>query len=301
MIIKASDGVSLYAEETGAGVPVVFIHEFAGDYRSWEPQMRFFARSHRCVTFSARGYPPSEIPSAAEAYGQDISRHDVVAILDALSIEKAHIVGHSMGAYSALHVGLHHPDRCHSVAVLGCGWGSSPLERDASVKACEDIAAMFENDPIAVAAAKYARAPMRLTFEAKDPRGFAEFERMLAEHSGRGSALTMLNLQLKRPTLWELESQLKKFVPPLLVVVGDEDFPCIDGSLFLKRVVPTAGLLVLPRAGHTITSEEPAAVNQALADFFAAAQTGTWMSHRLGVDGQEWSVASASRAIPNAR
>lgn len=141
---------------------------------------------------------------------------------------------------------------------------------------------MFRDQPIEVAAATYARAPMRLTFEAKDPRGFAEFERMLAEHSGEGSALTMLNLQLKRPTLWELEDRLRGFYVPLLVVVGDEDFPCLDGSLFLKRVVPTAGLLMLPRAGHTVPSEEPSAVNAALAELFNASQAGTWMSHRKG-------------------
>lgn len=280
MQVRASDGVVLHVEEAGAGAPVVFVHEFAGDHRSWEPQMRFFSRSHRCVTFAARGYLPSEVPTSPDAYGQDIARADIISIMDALGIEKAHVVGHSMGAYSALHVGLHHPDRCLSVAALGCGWGSSPAERDASVKACEDIAAMFENEPIAEAAAKYARAPMRLTFEAKDPRGFAEFEKMLAEHSGQGSALTMLNLQLKRPTLWELEDKLKAFVPPLLVVVGDEDFPCLDGSFFLKRTVPTAALLVVPRAGHTITSEEPGTVNAALAELFAASETGTWMSHR---------------------
>lgn len=276
------NGVELYVEEAGSGVAVIFVHEFAGDYRSWEPQMRFFSRSHRCVTFSARGYPPSSVPAEPEAYGQDISRRDIISVMDGLKIDKAHVVGHSMGAYSALHVGIHHPDRCVSVAALGCGWGSNPADREAAVQGCEDIAAMFLSEPIAEAAARYARAPMRNTFEAKDPRGFAEFERMLAQHSGQGSALTMLNLQLKRPTLWELERQLKEFVPPLLVIVGDEDFPCLDGSLFLKRTVPTAGLLVVPRAGHTITSEEPSAVNVALAELFAAAETGTWMSHRAG-------------------
>lgn len=280
MSVRTSDGIALHVEVAGAGTPIVFVHEFAGDHRSWEPQMRFFSRSHRCVSFAARGYLPSDVPTNPDAYGQDIARRDILAVMDGLGIEKAHVVGHSMGAYSALHVGLHHPDRCLSVAALGCGWGSSPAERDASVKACEDIAAMFENEPIAVAAAKYARAPMRLTFEAKDPRGFAEFEAMLAEHSGVGSALTMLNLQLKRPTLWDLKAELEAFQPPLLVVVGDEDFPCLDGSLFLKRTVPTAGLLVVPRAGHTITSEEPAAVNAALAELFAASEGGTWMSHR---------------------
>ncbi len=284
MKIKSFDDVHLHVEEAGSGTPVLFVHEFAGDYRSWEPQMRFFSRSHRCVTFSARGYPPSEIPASPQRYGQDISRLDVIAIMDDLGIERAHIVGHSMGAYTALHVGLHHSDRCLSVAALGCGWGSNPAERDAAIKACQDTAAMFESEPMDVAAAKYASAPMRLTFKAKDPRAFAEFQQMLAEHSGVGSALTMLNLQMKRPTLWELEAKLCDFVPPLLVIVGDEDFPCLDGSLFLKRIVPTAGLLVLPRAGHTITIEEPAAVNIALSELFAAAQAGTWMSHRQDME-----------------
>jgi len=121
---------------------------------------------------------------------------------------------------------------------------------------------------------------MRQTFQAKDPRGFSEFKGMLAEHSGTGSALTMLNLQLKRPTLWDMEKRLRDFTVPLLVIVGDEDFPCLDGSLFLKRVVPTAGLLVIPCAGHTINSEEPAAVNAALAELFGAAESGCWMSYR---------------------
>jgi pimeloyl-ACP methyl ester carboxylesterase len=242
--------------------------------------MRFFARSHRCVTFAARGYPPSDIPTEPNAYSQDIACGDVLAVMNALGIEKAHVVGHSMGAYTTLHVGLDHPGRCLSVALLGCGWGSNPAERDASVRTCEEIARMFQSEPIEVAASNYANAPMRHTFRAKDPRGFAEFKRMLAEHSGMGSALTMLNLQLKRPTLWDLEKRLRDFIVPLLVIVGDEDFPCLDGSLFLKRVVPTAGLLVIPRSGHTINSEEPCAVNAALAELFGAAETGCWMSHR---------------------
>jgi pimeloyl-ACP methyl ester carboxylesterase len=275
--ITSHDGTRLAYEEAGEGVPVVLIHEFAGDLRSWEPQMRRFARSHRCVAFSARGYPPSDVPQEPERYGQDIARLDVVALMDALGIRKAHVVGHSMGAYTALHVGLRHPERCISVAALGCGWGSSPAERDTAAEACRGIAALFQDKPMQKAAETYAHFPMRLSFKAKDPRGFAEFVRMLAEHSGHGSAMTMLNLQMKRPTLWELEEDLKRFAPPLLVLLGDEDAPCVDGSVFLKRTVPTAALCVIPRAGHTITTEEPAAVNAALADLFAAAEAGRWM------------------------
>ena len=275
-----SDGIELHVESVGSGSPIVFLHEFAGDHRTWEPQVRQLSRSHRCITFAARGYLPSDIPEDPLSYSQDHARGDVLAVMDALGIKTAHIVGHSMGAYTALHVGLRHPERCRSLAALGCGWGSNPAEREAAADACRAIADMFATRPIAEAAADYARAPMRKTFEAKDPHGFAEFERMLAEHAGIGSALTMLNLQLKRPTLWEMEPDLRRLAVPLLVVLGDEDFPCLDGSLFLKRTVPSAALLVLPRAGHTITLEEPAAVNAALADLFAQAEAGTWMNHR---------------------
>jgi len=280
--IKTSDGVNLYYEEAGVGTPVVFVHEFAGDYRTWEPQMRFFSRAHRCVTFSARGYPPSDIPTDASRYGQDIARGDVVAILDGLGVAKAHIVGHSMGAYTSLHVGIRHRERCISVAAIGCGWGSvaDPAEREAMRKIAAATGAMFAEKGMAEGAAQYAGGPTRQSQKYKDPRGYAQFVRMMSEHSAQGHALTMTMLQARRPTLWDMEAELRGFAPPLLVIVGDEDESCLDGSLFLKRTVPTAGLLVVPRAGHTITSEEPAVVNAALAELFAAAEAGRWLAHK---------------------
>ena len=278
--LAAADGTSLYYEATGSGDPVLFIHEFAGNHRTWAAQVATLGDGHRCVAYSARGYPPSDVPAGNDAYGQDMAVADALAVLDGLDIEKAHIVGHSMGAYTALHVGIRHPERCLSVAALGCGWGSHPDERETARGLCEDIAKMFREEPIAESAAKYARFPMRHTFEAKDPDGFAAFEKILAGLSPEGAALTMLNLQRDRPTLWNMEEELKTFVPPLLVLVGDEDHPCLDGSLFLKRTVPTAALQIVPRAGHTITMEEPDIVNAALRDYFAAATDGTWMNHR---------------------
>jgi pimeloyl-ACP methyl ester carboxylesterase len=280
--IAASDGTKLYVEESGIGTPVVFVHEYAGDYRSWEPQMRYFNRQHRCITYSQRGYPPSDVPSDPDRYSQNIARDDVVAVMDALGIDRAHVVGHSMGAYTALHVGVRYPHRCLSVTTAGCGWGSfaDPARCEAMKALAAETGKMFANEGIAAASAKYADAPMRQAFKNKDPRGWSEFARMLSEHSAEGHAYTMLNLQLKRPTLWEMEPDLKQFGVPLLVIVGDEDDLCLDGSLYLKRTVPTAALLVIPRAGHTINSEEPAAVNAALAELFCAAEAGRWLAHK---------------------
>jgi pimeloyl-ACP methyl ester carboxylesterase len=272
----------LYYEEVGHGTPVIFVHEYAGDYRTWEPQMRHFSRLHRCITYSQRGYPPSDVPTDGARYSQDIARDDVIALMDAFKIDKAHVVGHSMGAYTALHVGLHAPARCLSVVAAGCGWGSTPdVKKREEMKAlAAETGKMFAEEGIAAAAAKYADAPMRQAQKNKDPRGHAEFARMLAEHSAQGHAQTMLNLQLKRPTLWEMEAALKRFAVPLLIIVGDEDEPCIDGSVFLKRTVPTAGLLVIPRSGHNVPAEEQAAFNAALAELFAAAEAGRWLAHK---------------------
>jgi pimeloyl-ACP methyl ester carboxylesterase len=280
--ITVQDGTRLYYEEAGHGTPVIFVHEYAGDHRTWEMQMRFFSRAHRCITYSQRGYPPSDVPSDPAKYGQDIARNDVLALMDALKIERAHIVGHSMGAYTALHVGINAPKRCISVMAAGCGWGSSPdaKKREEMKALATEVGNMFAKEGIAAAAAKYADAPMRQPQKNKDPRGYAEFARMLADHSAEGHAHTMLNLQVKRPTLWEMEAALKKFSVPLLIIVGDEDEPCIDGSVFLKRTVPTAGLMVIPRSGHNVPTEEPAVFNAALAGLFAAAEAGRWLAHK---------------------
>ena len=280
--ITTRDGTRLYVEEAGAGSAIVFIHEYAGDYRTWEPQMRFFSRMHRCVTYSQRGYPPSDVPTDPARYGQDLARDDVIAIMDGLNIDKAHVVGHSMGALTALLVGLNYPERCLSVTAAGCGYGSSPDPEvvEQTREASRQTGKMFQTEDFKSAAARYADGATRQTHKHKDPRGFAEFARMLSEHSAVGHALTMLEVQAKRPSLWELEAQLKAFSLPLLVLVGDEDDWCLESSVYLKRTVPTAGLCVIPRSGHTITSEEPAAFNAALADLIDNAEAGRWMTHR---------------------
>jgi pimeloyl-ACP methyl ester carboxylesterase len=280
--LKAFDGTQLYYEEAGVGSAVVFVHEYAGDYRTWEPQLRHFTRSHRCITFSQRGYPPSDVPEDVACYSQDIARDDIAAVLDGLGIEKAHIVGHSMGGYTALHFGIRAPQRCISVVAAGVGWGSlADTEQERAMKQlAADTARMFADEGIVSAAAKYADAPMRQAHKNKDPRGWAEFARMLGEHSAVGHSLTMFGVQLKRPTLGEMEADLKRFEPPLLVIVGDEDEPCLEGSFFLKRTAPTAALLVIPRTGHNVTSEEPALFNAALSDLFFAAESGRWLAHK---------------------
>ena len=85
------DGCRLYFETTGTGEPLVFVHEFAGDYRSWEPQIRFFSRRYRCVVYNARGYPPSDVPEDDTLYSQDRARLDILAIINHCGVDRAHV------------------------------------------------------------------------------------------------------------------------------------------------------------------------------------------------------------------
>ena len=274
--IVTDDGVALYAESTGAGQPLLFIHEFAGDHRSWEPQVRFFCPGYRCVTYAARGYPPSAVPEDPAAYSQQRAVVDAVAVLDGLGIDRAHVAGLSMGGFTALHLALRHPERVLSAVVAGAGYGAQP-ERAAAFRAeCLATAAAFEAEGAPQVAQRYAIGPARVQFQRKNPRGWAEFAAALAGHSATGSALTMRGVQAARPSLYALRDDLATIAAPMLLVVGDEDEGCLEPALMLKRAIASAGLVVLPRTGHTANLEEPGVFNEAVDRFLAAVVRGAW-------------------------
>lgn len=270
------DGVRLHYEETGAGFPILFIHEFAGDHRSWEPQVRHFSRRYRCVTYAARGYPPSGVPGDPGAYSQARAVADAVTVLDHAGIERAHVVGLSMGGFCTLHLGLRHPERAASLVVAGCGYGAPPEARAGFQAQCEQVAEAYGTEGARAVADWYAQGPSRVQFQNKDPRGWAEFDRMLGEHSATGARLTMLGVQRLRPSLYDLRDELAELRVPTLVVSGDEDDGCLETDLMLKRTIPSSGLAVLPKTGHTLNLEEPELFNRTVTDFLTAVENDAW-------------------------
>jgi pimeloyl-ACP methyl ester carboxylesterase len=274
--LSVDDGTKLYYEEAGAGTPIVFVHEFAGDLQSWESQMRHFGRRYRCIAYNARGYPPSDVPDDVERYSQDGARGDSRAVLDALAIETAHVVGLSMGGFAALHFGFTYPGRARSLVVGGCGYGASPDKRAQFAEETEAAARQFEEAGMAHSAESYALAPSRVQFQNKDPRGWREFADQLAQHSARGAALTMRGVQKRRPSLFDLVDRMKTITAPTLVMTGDEDWPCLEPAMLMKRTIASAALVVMPNTGHTLNLEEPAAFNACLDQFFQTVDAGRW-------------------------
>jgi pimeloyl-ACP methyl ester carboxylesterase len=274
--VSTDDGVRLYVDETGAGFPVLFLHEFAGDHRSWEPQVRALSRRYRCVTYSARGYPPSDVPEDAGAYSQARAVADAIAVLDALEIETAHVVGLSMGGFATLHLGLRHPERTRSLVVSAVGYGAQPERQEAFRRESNLIADAFASEGAAEVAKRYAIGPARVQFQNKDPRGWAEFAAQLGEHDSQGSARTMRGVQAARPSLYDLTDELAALEVPTLLIAGDEDEGCLEPSLMLKRTIPSAGLALLPKTGHTCNLEEPELFDRLLERFFADVENGAW-------------------------
>jgi pimeloyl-ACP methyl ester carboxylesterase len=274
--ITTDDGVKLYYQEVGTGIPIVFVHEFAGDCRSWEAQFRHFGQRYRCIAYNARGFPPSDVPQGVERYSQARARDDIRAVLDGLNIDKAHIVGLSMGGFATLHFGFAYPDRARSLTIGGCGYGAAPDQRKQFAEEAEAAAVRFEDIGMAKAAETYALGPTRVQFQNKDPRGWREFADQLAEHSGKGSALTMRGVQSRRPSLFDLTAEMKKITAPTLIITGDEDWACLEPGFLMKRMISSAGLVVMPNCGHTINLEDPDAYNGHLDDFFHAVELGKW-------------------------
>ena len=268
--------VELYYEEFGSGFPVVFCHEFASDYRGWDPQLRAFGRAYRCVTYSQRGYPPSSVPTDEAAYSQDLLIEDLRGLLDQLGIGQAFVVGFSMRGSVVLNFALRYPELCKGVVVVGAGAGTTNRERfEADV---QQIASLLRTQGMRAFAETYAEGPSRQAFKRKDPRGWQVFREMLGEHDPQGQALTILGVQRRRATLYDLEDQLPRVRVPTLIVIGDEDEACVEPAIFLRRRIATSGLLVVPQTGHTVNLEEPALFNQAVLEFFQLVEHGRWAS-----------------------
>jgi pimeloyl-ACP methyl ester carboxylesterase len=274
MAFANAPGARLHYESTGSGTPIVFVHETCADLRSWESQVRWFSRRHRCITYNARGYAPSERGAHPESHDHLRLAEDIGAVMDAAGVDKAFVVGHSMGAYVAAHFAVAHPQRLLGLVLCGLGSGSDdPQVFKAGSLA---MAATLRQQGMAPFVEQMSRAGTRIQYQSKDPRGFAEFLQHLREMDPQSLANVLEHCHSRRPPIYELEPQLGRLKVPTLIAVGDEDTPCLEPALFLKRTITSAGMWICPRTGHAVNLEEPAQFNAELQSFIQAVQQGRW-------------------------
>ena len=273
----SSDGVEIYYQMAGEGYPLVMAHEFAGDMTSWEPQVNYFTRRYQVITYCHRGYPPSEVPDNQEAYSLEMQVEDLYRLLQHLCIGQAHISGLSMGGGVALNFAIAHPEMCRSLVIASVGAGSDSDGQVRQVESWRSLSEYMVNEGMEKFSDVYAKGPTRLQFLRKDPEGWAKFQSGLAHHSALGSSMTMSGVMMQRKTIYQLEKELKNIRIPTLVMIGDEDSPCVNPAIFMKRNIPGAGLAVFPQAGHTINLEEPELYNRTVSEFLISVEVGKWV------------------------
>jgi len=274
--MTTSDGVRLYYEDKGTGTPIVFVHEFSGDLRSWAPQVKYFSRSYRCIAFNARGYPPSDVPESVSSYSPSRAVEDITDLLRHLKIRKAHIMGCSMGSQSTLHFGLTYPRMAITLTAIGAGSGSNHANKAAQKRAAEENARRYEEDGLAAVLERVRKAPNRVRLKQKDPDAWKDFGRRFLQHSAQGCANVQRGIQAKRAPITSFAREFRALKVPTHLIVGDEDSGAIEPSLFVKRTCAAARLTIAPATGHLVNIEEPELVNRLTETFYALVETGEW-------------------------
>jgi pimeloyl-ACP methyl ester carboxylesterase len=216
------------------------------------------------------------VPADVGKYSQARATADIAAVMDGAGIDRAHVVGLSMGGFAALHFGLDFAARASSLVIASAGYGAEKQHEAYFRGVSMEVAAQFEAQGSETFAKTYSLGASRVQFQNKDPRGWQEFATQLGQHSSLGAANTMRGVQARRPSIYDLEDRMKQMQVPTLVIVGDEDDHCIQPGVFMKKTIPAAGLLILPKTGHTVNLEEPDRFNSFVDAFIGMAEAGHW-------------------------
>lgn len=265
--IICDDGTNLFVEEAGSGMPILFVHEFGGDSRSWKYQVDAFSKSYRCIVYTARGFCPSDIPDSEDRYGQERSTRDLLNLIAALSLERFHLVGLSMGSFTSLMAALNSNERLLSLTLASCSSGPCTDEQRQRYRMnLEKEAALLQTKGGDGAVTWFATDPAYQRMAHKRPGDWRAYRENLRGQSVEGALRTLRTVHWNRLCIWTLESRLRKLPTPTLLVIGDEDHPLIEPTnLYLSKTLPNAKLLRLQKTGHLVNIEEPEAFNNALA------------------------------------
>jgi pimeloyl-ACP methyl ester carboxylesterase len=275
MHITAPDGTRLYVEEHGRGVPILFAHEFGGDFRSWKAQVDTFSSQYRCIVYSARGFLPSDIPADRGAYGQETSTQDIVAIADALELDRFHLIGLSMGSFTSLMVAAHHGRRLLSLTLTGCSSGPCTAEERREYRHyIEGEIALLKKGREAEAVSWFVRDSAYRRMSEKQPERWKIYCANLHGQSVQGALNTLATVHLERRCVRDFRASLDALDIPVLLAYGAEDHPYVrPTNAYLGSILRHAKTVEFPATGHLVNIEEPDRFNAALADLIGTAGT----------------------------
>jgi 3-oxoadipate enol-lactonase len=251
-VCNVSDGYLAF-ETRGEGVPLVFVHGFSFDMRTWDSQVDVLSRHFQVVRYDLRGFGRSSMPTGPYSHVQDLR-----ALIEHLWLSAPVLIGLSLGANIALSFALDHPRAVRGLVLASSGlpgfaW-SEPRPPDAA-------AAVAKSQGVEPARQFWLNHPLFAALR-RSPTAFARVRGMIEEYSGWHWCNVNPAAQA------EVIDRLSECVTPTLVMSGDLDVPGYRQiAAKLSREIPGAALQTFPDAGHVINEEDPAGFSAAVLEF----------------------------------
>jgi pimeloyl-ACP methyl ester carboxylesterase len=272
MPVVKINGININYEDEGNGAPILLIHGFSSSLKSWDEQMPALLGKYRVVRYDCRGHGKSESPTQPAAYSQEILVQEALGLLDELGIESACVCGLSMGGNVALHLALNHPQRVTALIAVCTGSGSS--EEDGFLDNFKSLANILDRGDLEGFATALLAAPPFAKLVSLRPDLMETVKKWLLDNDATGLANTIRGVQMKRPSIMTLKDRLKKLKAPALILVGNEDLPCLEPARFMDNHIPRSRLAVFPETGHIVNLERPADFDREVMNFLNDVESG---------------------------
>ncbi len=272
-----ANGQDFHYIEQGSGEGVIFVHGSMGDYRAWQPQLEAFSQEFRAVAYSRRYHYPNEWNGNGRDYSVGLHADDLIALIHALNLAPAHVVGNSFGAYTTLMAATRRPELFKKIVI-----GEPPI-----LPWLKDIPggqAYYDGFM------NHAWLPAKKAFQANNPEqalrlfvdgisspgGYdqlPEFVRAKFMENARS-----LEAETLSPDYFtELTPQQVGSIPvPMLLLTGERSPKMFH--LVIERLAesaPQAQLTTIPNASHSMPSGNPQAYNRVVMDFLASPNSST--------------------------
>jgi len=255
--------------DAGDGPPVVLLHGLACGKRMWFHQILALRNRFRVIAYDQRGHGLTDAPAVATDYSAGHLARDLVGVLDALKIERAAIVGFSLGGGPALALAASQPERVSRLVLADVGAGADdPLKIEWMTRRWIKL---IEQGAIDELVCDMLRSELYKVYARRDARRRAHMAALIRATPLDGLRFTLSQVLAKRKSLFLLPGLLKSVRAPTLVLVGQYDYACSKSARLLAQTIPNARLKIIENSGHMSPLEQPAAFSAALMEFLGEA------------------------------
>lgn len=265
--IQAGD-LTVAVTDVGSGPPVVLLHGLACGKRMWFHQIRGLQSRFRVIAYDQRGHGQTDAPTAATAYSAAHLARDLVNVLDTLNIERAAIVGFSLGGGPALALAATRPERVSRLVLADVGAGADdPLKLESMARRWGDLIRRGAIDELVC---EMLRSELFKVYARRNLRRRNHMAALIRATPIDGLRFTFSEVLAKRKSLFRLTGMVQSIKVPTLIMVGQFDYVCSKSARLLAQHIPNATLKVVADSGHMAPLEQPAAFSAVLAEFLSA-------------------------------